>query len=115
MFSRQKIATVSGLLGSLAVIYVGAAPAHAAERPGDCKTSAVGETTCIRKSEIVHTDKHGRYVVKQTQECSTTFRPRLPAPKDSVLNTGSKKVGPVLDCSNKAPLPKGFKRPHFEF
>ncbi|WP_274560717.1 hypothetical protein [Streptomyces spiramyceticus] len=113
MFSRQKIATVSGLLGSLAVIYVGAAPAYAGERPGDCKTSAVGETTCISKSEIVHTDKHGRYVIKQTQECSTTFRPRLP--RDNALSTGSKKVGPALDCSNKAQLPKGFKRPHFEF
>ncbi|MGP4043301.1 hypothetical protein [Streptomyces sp. 2A115] len=115
MFSRQKIATVSGLLGSLAVICVGGAPAYADEPPRDCKTSAAGETTCIRKSEIVHNDKHGRYVVKQTQECSTTYRPHVALPEDKVLNQGSKKIGPVVDCSNTVPLPKGFKRPHFAF
>ncbi|MGW0734311.1 hypothetical protein [Streptomyces sp. NPDC002851] len=118
MFSGQKIAAVSGLLGSLAVIYVGAGQAYAAqERPGDCKTNARGETTCQRKNETTHTDKHGKFVVKQSQKCSATYRPRLPLPKDSVLNPGTKKVGPVLDCTNKVQLPKGFKfkRPHFLF
>lgn len=115
MFSRQKIATVSGLLGSLAVIYVGAAQAYADEAPRDCKTSAQGETTCIRKSEVIHTEKDGKYVIKQTQDCTTTYRPRLAAPEYGLLNSGSTKVGPVVDCSNKAELPKGFKRPHFKF
>jgi len=115
MFSRQKIATVSGLLGSLAVIYVGAAPAYAEQPPRDCTTSARGETTCMRKSEIIHSDKHGRYVIKQTQECTSTSMPRLVAPEYGSPKTASKKVGPVMDCSNKAELPKGFKRPHFKF
>ncbi|MEU8977828.1 hypothetical protein [Streptomyces sp. NPDC048309] len=116
MFSRQKIATVSGLLGSLAVIYVGAPQAQADDPRGDCKTSAAGETTCIRKSETVHIDEDGRLVVKQTQDCETIDRPRLAGLDDKMLNTpGSTKVGPVVDCSNKVQLPKGFKRPHFEF
>ena len=114
MLSRQKIATVTGLIGSLAVIYVGAAQAHADESPGDCKSTVAGETTCVHKSEVVHKGKKGTYVVKQAQDCSTTYRPRLVLPEDGVLNTGSTDVGPVVECTNKSPLPKGFKRPHIE-
>jgi hypothetical protein len=114
MFSRQKIATVSGLLGSLAVICVGAAHAQADEKPGDCKSNAAGEITCVHKSETVHTDKRGTYVVKQAQNCSTTSRPRLVLPEDGMLNKGKTQVGPVVDCTNKAPVPKGFKPPHFK-
>ncbi|MEV8020466.1 hypothetical protein AB0O76_29875 [Streptomyces sp. NPDC086554] len=116
MFSRQKLAAVSGLLGSLAVIYVGAEQAYAHERPGDCKTNvAKGETICIRKSETVHADKHGRYFIRQTQECETVSQP--PLPNDHAVSKGSKHVGPILECSNKAHLPKGFKfkRPHLAF
>jgi hypothetical protein len=94
MLSRKKIATVSGLLGSLAVICAGAAQAHADGSAGDCKTTAAGETTCIHKSEIVHKDKNGTYVVKQAQNCSTASRPRLVLPEDGMLNKGSTKVGP---------------------
>jgi hypothetical protein len=115
MFSRQKIATVSGLLGSLAVVYVGAAQAYADGPKGECKTSSVGETTCIHKSETVHIDKNGRYVIKQTQECSTTDRPRLVLPGENAPNTGTMKVGPVVDCSNNMKLPKGVKVPHLDF
>ncbi|MFF4502993.1 hypothetical protein [Streptomyces sp. NPDC001401] len=112
MFSRQKIATVSGIIGSLAVICLGAAHAQANEDPRGCKTNAAGETTCVHKSEIVRKDKRGTFVVKQSQNCSTTARPRLVLPEDGMLNNGSTHVGPVLDCSNTSPLPKGFKRPH---
>ncbi|MEU9184806.1 hypothetical protein AB0D14_09605 [Streptomyces sp. NPDC048484] len=115
MFSRQKIATVSGLLGTLAVIYIGAAPAYAAEAPRDCKTSARGETTCMRKSEVIRSDENGRYVIKQTQECTSTSMPRLAAPEYGSPKPGSMKVGPVMECSNRAELPKSFKRPHFKF
>ncbi|MER6424433.1 hypothetical protein [Streptomyces sp. NPDC001137] len=114
MFSRQKIATVSGILGSLAVICVGAVHAQADENPRDCKTNAAGETTCVHKTESVHKDKHGTFVVKQSQSCSTTARPRLVLPEDGMLNNGSTHVGAVVDCTNKAPTPKGFKRPHFK-
>jgi hypothetical protein len=112
MVSRQKIATVSGIIGSLALICVGAAHAQAEVIPRDCKTTAAGDITCVHKSQIVHTDKHGTYVVKQTQNCSIASRPRLVLPEDGMLNNGSTHVGPVMDCTNKAPLPKGFKRPH---
>ncbi|MFD7342314.1 hypothetical protein [Streptomyces violascens] len=118
MFSRQKIATVSGLIGSLAVICVGATQAHA-EPPkpkGECKTSAAGETTCIHKSETVHIDKkNGSYSIKQTQECSTTDRPNLLMPGDTQVNQETMQVGPTVGCSNNAKLPKGVKVPHFEF
>jgi len=112
MFSRQKIATVSGILGSLAVICVGAVHAQADENPRGCKTNAAGETVCVHKREGVHKGKHGTFVVKQSQSCSTTARPRLVLPEDGMLNNGSTHVGPVVDCTNKAPTPKGFKRPH---
>ncbi|MFE4871869.1 hypothetical protein [Streptomyces sp. NPDC056682] len=116
MLSRQKIATVSGLLGSLAVICVGAAQAHADQPKGECKTSPAGQTTCIHKSETVHIDKkNGSYVIKQTQECSTTDRPNVVLPGDAKVNQESMKVGPVVDCSNSAKLPKGVTVPHFSF
>ncbi|MFI6683135.1 hypothetical protein [Streptomyces sp. NPDC050485] len=115
MFSRQKIATVSGLLGSLAVICVGAAQAHADQPKGECKTSAQGETTCIHKSETVRTDKDGRYVISQTQECSAAGKPNVVMPGDSKVNQATMNVGPTVDCSNNTKLPKGFKVPHFSF
>ena len=120
MFSRQKIATVSGLIGGLAVICVGgAAQAYTDGSPGNCRTTEQGDTICVKKSETVRKDKKGTYVIKQTQSCSTTYRPNLVTPEDGWLNKGSSKVGPTVDCSNKTPLPKGFKRPtikrpHFE-
>ncbi|GAA3843964.1 hypothetical protein GCM10022403_089900 [Streptomyces coacervatus] len=114
MFSRQKIATVSGIIGSIAVICVGAAHAQADENPRGCKTNAAGETTCVHKSQTVHSDKRGTYVFKQTQSCSTESRPRLVLPEDGMLNNGSTNVGPVVDCSNTAPMPRGFKRPHIK-
>ncbi|MFJ9814592.1 hypothetical protein ACIRU3_04840 [Streptomyces sp. NPDC101151] len=118
MFSRQTIATVSGLIGGLAVICVGAAQAYADESPGECKTSSLGDTICVRKSETVKKDKEGKYFVKQTQDCSTIDRPRLVFPDDNLLSdgsSGSTNAGPVVECSNKAQLPKGLKVPHPRF
>lgn len=111
MFSRQKIATVSGLVGSLAVICGGVAHASADEFPGDCRTS-LGETTCIRKSESIKNYKNGKYVVKQKQDCSTVDRPRVVFPDNSLLTGGTNRVGPVIECSNTASLPKGVKILH---
>ncbi|MCD9880591.1 hypothetical protein [Streptomyces guryensis] len=112
MFSRQKIATVTGIIGSIAVICAGAAHAQADEIPRGCKTNAAGEIICVHKTQTVHKDKRGTFVVNQTQSCSTTSRPRLVLPEDGMLNNGSTHVGPVVNCSNTAPTPKGFKRPH---
>ncbi|MEU5540250.1 hypothetical protein [Streptomyces sp. NPDC020362] len=115
MFSRQKMATVSGLVGSLAVICGGAAHASADEYPSDCRTTGLWETVCVRKSESQHTGKDGKDVIKQTRDCSTIDRPRVVFPEDYLLNGGSRKVGAVVDCSNRVPLPKGVKVPHPKF
>jgi hypothetical protein len=35
-------------------------------------------------------------------------------PDGPLMNGGSASVGPVVDCSNTAKLPKGFRKPHIE-
>ncbi|MFF8725508.1 hypothetical protein ACF073_03315 [Streptomyces sp. NPDC015171] len=116
MLTYRKIATVTGLVGSLAAICVGAQDASAAGRPGDCTVTAQGDTVCIRKTET-RTDKDGKHVLRQEQDCSTVDRPRgvLPGENQLLGEGGASRVGPVVDCSNSAKLPKGFKKPHFEF
>ncbi|WP_261989617.1 hypothetical protein [Streptomyces sp. uw30] len=113
MIGRQKIATVSGLLGALAVIYAGAAPAHADDPKGDCTITAQGDIVCVKKSEVVHKDKRG-YTVQQKQDCTTVERPRF-GPEERMVNGGSVQRGPVVECNNTAKLPKGFKLPKFNF
>ncbi|MFE7275047.1 hypothetical protein [Streptomyces sp. NPDC057623] len=115
MIGRQKIATVSGLLGALAVIYGGAAPAYADDPKGACTLTAEGDIVCVKKSEVVHRDKRNGYVLKQKQDCSTVERPRVAMPEGHMLNGGSVKSGPVVECNNTAKLPKGIKIPKFHF
>ncbi|WP_247197443.1 hypothetical protein [Streptomyces sp. GESEQ-35] len=115
MIGRQKIATVSGLLGTLAVIYGGAGQAYAEVPARDCKTSAQGDITCVRKSETVRKDKQGGYAIQQKSDCSTIERPRLAFPQSATVNGGSTRIGPVVECSNKIELPKGVKVPKFDF
>ncbi|MDO0934159.1 hypothetical protein QQY66_21610 [Streptomyces sp. DG2A-72] len=114
MIGRQKIATISGLVGTLAVIYGGAGQVYAAVPSHDCKTSAQGDITCVRKSETARKGKDGT-VVQQKHDCSTVERPRLVFPQHGMGNSGTTRVGPVVDCSNKVELPKGFKLPKFDF
>jgi len=110
MFSRQKIAAVSGLVGSLAVIYVGAATHAYAEGPkGECRTTAEGDVVCIRKSETIRKDKDGKYFIKQTQDCETADRPRLVLPEEGMLTNSSTEIGPKVECSNSADTPRGFQ------
>ncbi|GGU74602.1 hypothetical protein GCM10010260_03070 [Streptomyces filipinensis] len=113
MFTRQKIATVSGLVGSLAVICVGAAYAHADEPRSECRNTVLGDTICVRKSDT-HDDKHGAHALRQTRDCSVIDRPRVVFPDDGLLSGGTRNVGPTVDCSNKAQLPKGFEKPRFK-
>ncbi|MCG7208586.1 hypothetical protein [Streptomyces arenae] len=114
MFTARRMATVSGLVGSLAALCVGAGQAHADGSPDDCRTTAQGGTVCVHKSES-RLDKNGTHVLKQAQDCSTSDRPQVMFPGDQPEGAGSTTVGEVVDCSNKAELPKGFKRPHIEF
>ncbi|MDO0927941.1 hypothetical protein QQY24_21960 [Streptomyces sp. TG1A-8] len=111
MFSPQKMAAVSGLVGSLAALCLGAGHAYADGPSGDCRITAQGDTVCVRKNET-HTDKDGTHVVEQVQDCSTGERPHVVYPEDRLVGDGSTSVGPVVDCSNTTKLPKGFKKPH---
>ncbi|MGW7530441.1 hypothetical protein [Streptomyces sp. NPDC054783] len=113
MFTRQKVATISGLVGSLAVICAGVAQAHADEPGGECRNTATGGVVCMRKSDT-RIDHRGKHFIDQTQDCSMADRPRMVFPDDELLHGGTANVGAVVDCSNHAKLPKGFKRPRFD-
>ncbi|MFE1194889.1 hypothetical protein [Streptomyces olivaceoviridis] len=113
MFSLQKIATVSGLVSGLALVCVGAGHAYADANPGGCKTTAQGGTVCIRQSET-RTDEDDTHTLKQEQNCSTADRPRVMFSEDELTGGGSTSVGQAVDCSNRAELPKGFKKPQIE-
>lgn len=113
MFSRQKIATVSGLVGALAVMSLGGAHAYAGTSPGDCEASARDDTSCVHKDETLYKDKGGRYVIKQSRDCSTLGRPHLADPEDGLLGREPADTGSVVACSNRTSLPKGFEPPHF--
>ncbi|MGX1474824.1 UNVERIFIED_CONTAM: hypothetical protein RKD50_003632 [Streptomyces canus] len=118
MFTPQKIAVVSGLVTGLAAICLGAPYAYADD--GNCATTAQGDTICIRKSET-QIDKDNAHIVEQKQDCSTADQPHVVDWQDKMLEGGATSVGPVVECSNNAPLPKEykkpkeFKRPHIEF
>lgn len=115
MFSPKKIAAVSGLLGGLALACAGAPQAYAAGSSGDCVRTAQGSNTCVHKGETAYTTKDGRHVIKQRQHCSSTSRHRAVWPERGALDGGVTRIGPVVDCSNRVPLPRGFKLPHFEY
>ncbi|MEU6666369.1 hypothetical protein [Streptomyces sp. NPDC046727] len=114
MTTPQRIAALSGLVGSLAAICLGAGHAYAEGRAADCKSTLQGDTVCVRKSET-HVDKDGTHILKQEQNCSTVDRPRVVFSDDRLTDGGTARLGPVVDCSNTARLPKGFKKPHIEF
>ncbi|MGW2647704.1 hypothetical protein ACWC2T_22940 [Streptomyces sp. NPDC001393] len=113
MITRQKAATISGLVGSIAVLCAGAAHAYAGEPGGECRTTASGGVVCMRKSDT-RTNEHGKHVIDQTQDCLTADRPRVVFPDGSLLDGGSAHVGQAVDCSNHVKLPKGFKKPRFD-
>ncbi|MEU0333236.1 hypothetical protein [Streptomyces sp. NPDC006193] len=113
MFTPQKSAVVSGLVGGLAALCLGAGHAQAVGDSGACRTTAQGGTVCVHKSET-RLDKDGSHVIKQEQDCSTIDRPNVVSSDDRLTGDGSTKVGPVVECSNTAELPKGFRKPHIE-
>ncbi|EGX60320.1 hypothetical protein SZN_08229 [Streptomyces zinciresistens K42] len=109
------MATVSGLVGALAVICGGAAPAYADDTKGACTISDQGDIICVKKSEVVRKDKDAGYVVRQKQDCSTTERPRFILPNTQAASDGKTQSGPSVECNNRAELPKGVKLPKFKF
>ncbi|UQA95035.1 hypothetical protein [Streptomyces halobius] len=106
MFSQKKIAVVSGILGGLAMTCVGAGHAYAGGSQADCARGSMG-STCIDENEVVYTSKKGDRVVKQHKNCSSNSRQRVVWPQSGLLSPGASKLGPVVNCSNHTPLPKG--------
>ncbi|MFJ6833234.1 hypothetical protein [Streptomyces sp. NPDC091209] len=112
MLFSQRTAAVAAFAGSLAAICLGAA--HAEGNPGACPSTAQKDVVCVQKNET-YIDKDGTHVMKQDQQCSTTDRPHVVTQQDQLLGNESEpaKVGPVVECSNTAKLPDGFKKLHF--
>ncbi|AIR98484.1 hypothetical protein [Streptomyces glaucescens] len=110
MLTLQKFVTVSGLVGSLAAVCVGAGHAYAGEKPGECRTTEQGGTVCVRKSET-HVEKDGTYTIRQSQSCTVADRPRVVLPEERLMEGGSARIGERIDCSNRAELPEGFRKP----
>ncbi|WP_392966502.1 hypothetical protein [Streptomyces sp. LN245] len=77
---------------------------------GDCTTEQK-DVVCVQKNET-YTEKDGTHVIKQDQQCSTTDRPHVVTQQDQLPESAPAKVGPVVECSNTAKLPKGFQKPH---
>ncbi|WP_369247480.1 hypothetical protein [Streptomyces sp. R41] len=99
MFSRKKIAAVSGLLCGLAVTCAGATQAYAAGGPGTCTFDSEGNVTCVQRIVGDMSEGDG-FVVRQAQGCVPTKPFSLPV--IPVLNNGSTKIGPEVTCSPKA-------------
>ncbi|TJZ42825.1 hypothetical protein FCH28_33580 [Streptomyces piniterrae] len=115
MFSGKKLVVVSGILGGLAVTFAGATTqAYAGGDSNGCRHTAQGNTICEDKSESVYRTKGGKHVIKQNKSCETVSRHHVVWPHSEFLGGGYTKVGPVVDCSNDARLPRGFKMPHIK-
>ncbi len=74
MFNSKKIAAAAGILGSFALIGVGAVQASA-QGPGTCVEDGKGQVRCVQTSEYqVVTDKRGSVIVvnDSTQVCPSS-------------------------------------------
>ncbi|MCQ4080320.1 hypothetical protein NGB36_06845 [Streptomyces sp. RB6PN25] len=108
MFSRKKIAAVSGLLIGLAMTCAGVAQADDAGPSSGCTTDDQGNVTCMQQGQNNYTSKDGRNVVQQSRDCSTTYRQGSEAwPEVGVGQTGttSTETGPAINCSNSYSQP----------
>jgi hypothetical protein len=96
MFSRKKIAAVSGLLCGLAVTCAGATQAFAATGPGACAVTAEGDVTCVQRVAGKTADGDD-FVVRRANTCTPQKPMELPV--IPLLNSGSTKIGPEVTCS----------------
>lgn len=96
MFSRKKIAVVSGIVSGLVMTCVGVGQANAQGASGNCGQNAQGITTCMQGG---YTEDGTPYVVRQTKDC-LPMKP-LKLPTDGVVNTNML-VGPTVSCSNSS-------------
>ncbi|MEU9184804.1 hypothetical protein AB0D14_09595 [Streptomyces sp. NPDC048484] len=103
MFSRKKIAAVSGILGGLVVTCTGGAQAYAADPPASCGLDKQGTITCVQRV-VGKTPEGEGFIVRQSQSCVPTQPLQLPV--IPLLNSGRTRIGPEVTCApNSAPEP----------
>lgn len=95
MFSRKKIAAVSGILGGLAVTCAGGAQAYAAGAAGTCAVDVQGNKTCVQRT--IGTREGDELIVRQAQSC-VPAQP-LSLPVFPILNKGRMRIGPEVTCA----------------
>ncbi|MCX5049117.1 MULTISPECIES: hypothetical protein [unclassified Streptomyces] len=96
MFSRKKIAAVSGLLCGLAVTGVGVTQAHAAADPGACSVSLSGDVTCVQRV-TGEMPEGGGFTIRKASTCTPVKPMQLPV--IPLLNNGSTRIGPEVTCN----------------
>jgi hypothetical protein len=92
MFSRKKIAAVSGLVGGIAVTCVGFTQAYAASSSGGCTRDLLGTITCTQQIKGQTSDGGA---VPHQETCQPVQPLRLPA----FLGQGTERLGPKVTCS----------------
>jgi hypothetical protein len=96
MFSRKKIAAVTGLLCGLALTGAGAVQAHAAAGPGNCTLDLQGNITCVQK--ITGQAPSGEdFVIRRATTCQPVEPMQLPV--IPLVNNGSTRIGPEVTCT----------------
>ncbi|MEU9110321.1 hypothetical protein AB0D04_00670 [Streptomyces sp. NPDC048483] len=112
MFSRNKLAAASGLLGGLVMICAGATEAYAGGSAGTCARDTQGNITCMQRNGG-GTGDDGGFALHQAQDCLSTKPLSLPA--GGLLNKGAMHIGPSVNCSNSnsAPPVEGLEAPAF--
>ncbi|MER6032462.1 MULTISPECIES: hypothetical protein [unclassified Streptomyces] len=91
MFSRMKIAAVSGLVGGLTVACAGITPAFAAAGPTPCTPDLQGNISCTQR--ITGEVPEGG-VMPHRETCVPVQPVRLPA----ALGAGVTRLGPEVTC-----------------
>jgi hypothetical protein len=100
MFNGKKIAAVSGLLGGLAMTWIGASQAYAVALPGVCGADAQGNIICTQR--IVGETKEGEDIaLRRSVTCQPTEPLTLPAA--GLLNPGRVRLGPQITCAQQGP------------
>ncbi|MFI0964145.1 hypothetical protein ACH4S8_22435 [Streptomyces sp. NPDC021080] len=92
MFSRKKIAALSGLIGGLAVASTGITHAYAAGDPASCTRTPQGDVICVQHIEG---ESSGRGTIPHQETCMPVQAVTLPAP----TGNGATQIGPKVTCS----------------
>jgi hypothetical protein len=103
MFSRKKIAAVSGLLCGLALTCGGVTQASAAAGPGNCTVDLQGNITCVQRITGEMPEGEG-FVIRKATSCVPVQPMQLPV--IPLVNNGSTRIGPEVTCNpSTTPVP----------